>query len=214
MHRLPAMTDDGQSEAAVPEAPRLERRWDGAPKALALVVALAALPLAVLVRGESEPQAKGSVLHVALSFLVLSVAFRVIGKRELGRLSPFELVTLMLIPETLSNSVQGQGSLVGSLAGLCTILLLVVATSILSQHFPRLKDVLESPPTVLVANGKLLQTAMNRERISPDDLASEMRKQGVRDLSDVRLAVLESGGNITFVAKQGALRPSAEEDKD
>jgi uncharacterized membrane protein YcaP (DUF421 family) len=65
---------------------------------------------------------------------------------------------------------------------------------------------MESPPTVLITNGKLLDDAMNRERISPDELMSEMRKQGVRHLSDVRFAVLESGGNITFVSQQAQHR--------
>jgi uncharacterized membrane protein YcaP (DUF421 family) len=195
------MTGDARESELIPEPPKLERRWDGAPKALALVAALAALPITVLAKNEIEPQARGSVLHVAISFVVLTVAFRVIGKRELGRLSPFELVTLKLIPEILSNSVQGQGSLVSSLAGLCTILLMVVGTSLLSQRFPRVKEVLQSPPTLLVADGQLLHGAMNRERISPDELTCEMRKQDVKDLSEIRFAVLESDGKITFVAK-------------
>lgn len=205
------MTRDARDGALLPEPPKLERRWDGAPKALALVVALAALPATVLTRDEM-PQARGSVLHVALSFVALTIAFRVIGKRELGRLSPFELVTLMLIPEILSNSVQGQGSLVGSLAGLCTILLMVVGTSLLSQRFPRVKEALQSQPTVLVAAGRLLEGAMNRERISPDELTCEMRKQGVKDLSEIRFAVLESDGKISFVAKEE--RESASSDSD
>jgi uncharacterized membrane protein YcaP (DUF421 family) len=80
-------------------------------------------------------------------------------------------------------------------------LLMVVGTSLLSQRFPRVREVLQSPPTLLVADGRLLHGAMNRERISPDELTCEMRKQDVKDLSEIRFAVLESDGKITFVAK-------------
>jgi len=193
----------------LPKPPELPHRWDGGARALALVLALATLPAIALVHGGVSQQTKTSVLHVAVSFVALTLAFRIIGKRELGRLSPLELVTLMLIPEILSNSVQGQSSMLTGLAGLCTILFLVVATSLLSQRFKKVRDVLEAPPTVLVVNGKLLTEAMNRERISSDELASEMRKQGVEGLEAVRFAVLESGGNITFVA-----RPRPREERD
>lgn len=167
-----------------------------------LLAALAAVPALVIV-GSSDTQARASVVHVAACFVALMVAFRVIGKRELGRLSPFELVTLMLIPEILSNTVQGEASALQSLAGLCTILVLVLTTSLLSQRFSVLQDVLESPPTLLVARGRLLEDAMNRERIVPDELFSEMRKQGMATLTEVRFAVLESSGNITFIRQGG-----------
>jgi uncharacterized membrane protein YcaP (DUF421 family) len=195
----------------LPRPPRLERRVEQPGRALLLLLGLAAVP-AVAVAGGLEPEARGSVAHVALSFAVLLLAFRVIGKRELSRLSPFELVTLMLIPEILSNSLQGQGSPFTALAGLCTVLLLVVATSMLSQRFEALKDVLESPPTILVQNGKVLERAMNRERITPEELYGEMRKQSIASLEMLRFAVLESGGNITFVVKGRPDVPAAPED--
>ena len=170
-------------------------------RATLLVIAFAALPLFGLAGGLGE-QGRNSVLHVLVTFAVLTLAFRLIGKRELSSMSPFELVTLMLIPEILSDSLQGQGSLATGLGGLCMILLLVLATSMLSQLFPPVQRLLESSPTVLVLNGKLLEEAMNRERIAPDELLAEMRRQSISELSGVRLAVLESSGNISFVPQQ------------
>ncbi|RYZ06140.1 MAG: DUF421 domain-containing protein [Myxococcales bacterium] len=194
----------------LPQPPKLKRRFERPGRVLVLVGALALLPT-VAVAGGLAPEARGSVLHVLLTFGVLTLAFRVIGKRELSRLSPYELVMLMLIPEILSNSVQGQGSLLTAFSGLCTILLLVVGTSLLSQRFPRVKDVLEAPPTVLVLNGKLVEQAMNSERITPDELYSEMRKQSISGLEELRFAVLESGGNITFVCH---VKPPARSEDD
>jgi len=187
------------SEAHLPRPPELRRTIPGKARLLALLACLVVLP-AVALGGWLEQQARSSVAHVLATFVVLTFAFRLIGKRELSRLSPFELVTLMLIPEILSNAVQGQGSMLTGLAGLSTVLLLVLGTSLLAQRFPRVHTVIESSPTVLVADGKLLETNMNRERVSPDELFSEMRKQGICKLADIRFAVLESGGNLTFVS--------------
>jgi uncharacterized membrane protein YcaP (DUF421 family) len=169
------------------------RQW-GLLLALALP-ALAALAL-------PDEQARLSVLHVGLSFCVLLLAFRLLGKRELSRLSPFELVTLMLIPEILSNFVQGQRALLQGIAGLCTVLGLVLFVSLLSQRFATVQRVLEAGPTVLVLDGKMLERAMNWERIAPAELLSEMRKQGLSKLEQVHLAVLESSGNITFIERE------------
>lgn len=186
----------------LPDPPELQRRIVSPARVAALLLLFALLPIFVLV-GVGSSEAQSSVLHVTVSFTVLMLAFRLIGKRELGRLSPFELVTLMLIPEILSNSLQGESSLLPSLAGLSTILLLVFATSLLAQRFAGVQRVVEAQPTLLVANGKMLEDNMNRERIAPDELFSEMRKQGIEHLSQLRFAVLEASGNITFVAKHG-----------
>jgi len=177
---------------------------------LALLVGLAAAPIAIVLSGRDD-KAQSSVVHVLISFVVLMLAFRLIGKRELGRLSPFELVTLMLIPEILSNTVQGESSLLQGLAGLCTILILVLATSLLSQRFPAVQEAVEASPRVLVSDGVLLERNMNAERIAPEELYSEMRKQGISDVADVRFAVLESSGNITFIPRDARHHASQEE---
>lgn len=194
---------------SLPEPPELQRRVATPGRVVALVLFFALLPASVLAGAVSD-EARGSVVHVAICFAVLMLAFRLMGKRELSRLSPFEFVTLMLIPEILSNSLQGQGSLLSSLAGLSTIFLLVFATSLLSQRFSSVQRVLESEPTLLVIDGKLLEHNMNRERIAPDELFSEMRKQSIEGLGQIRFAVLESSGNITFISKQG-VTPHAQE---
>jgi uncharacterized membrane protein YcaP (DUF421 family) len=192
------MSQPEETTSAPPRPPPLRRKIARPGMVALLVAALAALPLLGAV-GMLSPGAQSSVLHVVVSFTALLLAFRVIGKRELGRLSPFELVTLMLIPEILSNTVQGQGALITALAGLSTILLLVLVVSIVAQRFERMQKVLESEPTLLVADGRMLENNMNRERISPEELFGEMRKQGLSQLSEVRWAVLEPSGNVTFI---------------
>jgi uncharacterized membrane protein YcaP (DUF421 family) len=192
------MSESDRAGTALPQAPMLRGRIARPVPLLALVISLGALPI-LAAAGVLDRDTQSSVGHIAITFAALLLAFRVIGKRELGRLSPFELVTLMLIPEILSNSVQGQGALLPALAGLSTILLLVLLTSVMAQRFVGVQKVLESEPTLLVAEGRMLENNMNRERISPEELFGEMRKQGLTELSQVRWAVLEPSGNVTFV---------------
>lgn len=169
---------------------------------LAALVVTAFLPIAAvtgLVESGSEVPAAVPALRIGLVFVTLLFAFRLIGKRELGRLSPFELVTLMLVPEVLSSAMQGEGSLLNGLIGMSTLLALVTLTSALTHRFEVLERVVEAQPTVLVAHGALVEASMNDERITPDEVFSEMHKQGLSELSEVAWAVLEPSGNITFV---------------
>src|SRR6187455_326195 len=114
------------------EPPHLPRRFIAPLRVFGLLIGLSALPL-LAVAGGLDARARSSVCQVGITFIALMFAFRVIGKRELGRLSPFELVTLMLIPEILSNTVQGEATLLQGLAGLCTVLLLVVVSSLVAH---------------------------------------------------------------------------------
>lgn len=183
-----------------PDPPKMRRRWGDPGQLLLALVMLAVVPIVALA-GTLGDQARTSVIHVAITYGILILGFRLLGKRELSQLSPIELVTLMLIPEILSSAVQGEGSLLTSVAGLSAILLLVLATSALVHRVPAVQRLLEASPTLLVADGKLLEENLNRERISPDDLFGEMHKQGIAGLDQVRFAILETGGSISFVTR-------------
>jgi uncharacterized membrane protein YcaP (DUF421 family) len=194
---------------SLPRAPRLKRRFGAVQRLLSRLVLFLALPV-LAVAGVLGYEGLDRALRVLVVFVTLLVVFRVIGKRELGRLSPFELVMLMLIPEVLSDVVQGEGSVMHAFSGLSTLFLLVLVTSALAHRFERFEKLVEPEPTLLVADGHILENALNEERITPDELFSEMRKQGIGRMSDVRWAVLESSGNVTFISNE--LHPRAAED--
>lgn len=186
--------------ASPPKPPRIQRQV-GAPVAvIAGIVILGAAP-ALAAAGILPREAGKAALHVVVVYVTLLGAFRLLGKRELGRLSPFDFVTLMMVPEILSNAVQGEEALATGLAGLSTLLLLVLGTSVLAYRFRPFERVVEAEPALLVADGRLITTNLHVERIQPSELYSEMRKQGLEDLSQVKWAVLESSGTITFVPK-------------
>ena len=187
-------------------APRLKRRLGAPLHVAAAIVVTAGLPIAALSGLLGSTDSAVPALRVAIIFLILMAAFRLLGKRELGRLSPFELVTLMLIPEVLSNALQGEGSLLKGVVGLSTLLLLVVTSSALAHRFRSFERVVEAEPTILIAHGRVIAKSLNTERILPDELLSEMRKQGIAKLDDVAWAVLENSGNITFIPESHKAR--------
>lgn len=150
------------------------------------------------------------VLRIALAYLFLMVVFRLIGKRELSELTPFELVTLMLIPETLSNALARSASLTHGLTSASTLFLLVIATSVLAHRFRAVEKVVESEPTYLVRDGVLCVQELNRERITPEELFSEMHQNGYASLAQIQHALLESGGHIAFIPVRQATPPAPE----
>jgi uncharacterized membrane protein YcaP (DUF421 family) len=148
--------------------------------------------------------------RIAAIYVFLTAAFRLIGKRELSALSPLELITLMLIPEIASGTLNGEGPLLGALVGISVLLLLVFMVSLLSARFEVIEKAVEPPPRVLVIDGAMCQDAMQRERITAEELFTEMHKHGIGDLRDVRWAILESGGDIAFIrSDRASVSPSA-----
>jgi len=140
------------------------------------------------------------VLRIALIYLFLMVVLRLMGKREFSQLSPFELVTLLIIPEILTESLNmGEASITSAVIGVATLLTLVFGTSLLAYRLPRFGSWTEGEPVMLVHHGYLVPSALHRERISPVEIQSELRKAGLQSLDQVKWGVLEPDGKISFV---------------
>lgn len=141
-----------------------------------------------------------SVLRVAFVYFLLMVTLRLLGKRELGRMSPFELVLLMLIPELFSQAlVREDFSMTNATIAFLTLVSLVFATSLMAHRFPAVGQVISGRPSVLVADGRFVETNMNRERVQPDEVYAELRKAGFDDIGAARWVVLEDDGKVSVV---------------
>jgi uncharacterized membrane protein YcaP (DUF421 family) len=140
------------------------------------------------------------VLRAVVVFAFVLVLTRVIGKRELGSLQPIDLILLIVLGDALQQGLtQDDYSLTGAILVVSTIALLQVFTSWLAYRFPRTRPVLEGEPIIVIHNGELIQRNLDRERLTIDDLAEEARKQQIAHLSEVRFAVLETSGSISFI---------------
>ena len=146
-----------------------------------------------------------TVVRVLFVYVFLMFALRVMGKREFSEFSPLELVVLHLIPEMLQQALVGHDpSLTNALVATCTLLLAVFGTSLLSYLRPGVERAVESEPSVLAHDGKLVERNLRLERITPDELLGEIRQQGYERLEDVKWAILESSGKISVVPTDAA----------
>jgi uncharacterized membrane protein YcaP (DUF421 family) len=137
-------------------------------------------------------------------FLVIYVLLRAMGKRELGQLAPFELVTLIVIGDLIQQGVTHQDfSMTAAVLSVLTFAFWSIVISSISHRSPRWRGVLEGEPVVLVRDGRTIARNLNRERIDDDELASEMRLAGLSRLEDIAWAILEPEGKISFVRKDG-----------
>jgi uncharacterized membrane protein YcaP (DUF421 family) len=141
-----------------------------------------------------------TVVRVAVIYLFVFAALRVMGKREFGQLSPLELVTLLMIPEIVSQALTGDDySITNAAIGVATLLVLVFATSLVMHRFKRAESVIAGDPTILVRHGNMLEDAMNGARVTAEEVFEEMHKVGLLQLDQVDWAILEPDGRIAIV---------------
>lgn len=144
-----------------------------------------------------------TVTRVVFIYIFIILGLRVLGKREFGQLSPLELVTLLLIPEIVAQGlVREDFSLTNAIVGISTLFALVFITSLVMQHSRKAEELLTGKPTVLAFDGKLIAENMNRERITPDEIYTELHKAGLFQLSQVRWVILEPDGKLAVIATE------------
>jgi uncharacterized membrane protein YcaP (DUF421 family) len=142
------------------------------------------------------------VVRAAVIFIFIWVLMRLIGRRELSTLEPFDLIMLVVIGDLVQQGVTQQDvSVTGALLAAATIGLLTMLLAWLNYRFRRLRPVLEGRPVVLVEDGKAIEPNLKRERITLEELAAQARLKEIDSISDVRWAVLETSGAISFIPR-------------
>lgn len=142
------------------------------------------------------------VTRAFFAFVFIFLITRLIGRRELSSLEPFDVILLVVIGDLIQQGVtQSDMSFTGGLLATGTFALMAVVVSYLGFRFRRLRTVLDPEPLVLVEDGKLIERNLRKERVTADEVAAEARQQQIASLDDVQWAVLESGGQISFIAK-------------
>jgi len=138
---------------------------------------------------------------VFLYFFVFAIT-RVIGRRELSSLAPFDIILLIVAGDAIQQGLtQDDYSLTGSVLVVGTFAILQLLTSYTSFKITRLRPLLEGEPIVIVQNGKLLDGNLKRERLTEEEVAEEARQQQIASLDEVEWAVLENSGKISFITK-------------
>lgn len=154
-----------------------------------------------------------TVLRVTAIFFFLTIAMRIIGKRELGEMSGYELILIILIPEILSQGLIGEDySITNALIGVSTLLSLVLINSFLSYRFKKFRAVLEGNPVVLYYNGRFIDNTLHKERVGVDEILNEIREIGYERFDQMKWVVLEPDGKISCIPLEPGNRANPQED--
>ena len=142
-------------------------------------------------------------IRSAVIFFFIYLLMRIIGRRELSSLEPFDLILLVVLGDSVQQAVtQDDYSVTGAFIVVSTIALLQVFVSYLNFKVPRLRSVIDGEPIVIIQDGKVIEGNARRERLTLEDIAEAARMQQIASLADVQWAVLETSGELSFVEKQ------------
>jgi uncharacterized membrane protein YcaP (DUF421 family) len=125
-----------------------------------------------------------------------------LGRRELSSMEPFDIILLVVIGDLVQQGVtQSDYSVTGALLAVSTIALLTVLVSWTSLRFAKLRPILAGEPIVLVEDGEVVEKNLRRQRLTVEEVEQEARLEQISSLGDVRWAILETNGKISFVEK-------------
>jgi uncharacterized membrane protein YcaP (DUF421 family) len=142
----------------------------------------------------------GILLRTGAVYILVLVGLRLAGKREIGQMTIFDLVVLLLLSNAVQNAmVGGDSSLVGGLVAAGLLLLLNGLVARATLRWPQLRRTLVGTPTLLVLHGEILTEHLRREGVSQDDLETALREHGISAIEGVDMAVLEIDGSISVV---------------
>jgi uncharacterized membrane protein YcaP (DUF421 family) len=148
------------------------------------------------------------VLRTVIVYVALLFGLRLAGKREMGQMTPFDLVVILLIANAVQNAMVGPDTSVTG--GLIAAGVLIVGNYGVAQgreRLPWFRRAVEGTPTLLINDGKLVTEHLRREGLDEDEVLMAIREHGIADVKDVRMAVLETDGSISIVpADAQALR--------
>jgi uncharacterized membrane protein YcaP (DUF421 family) len=135
---------------------------------------------------------------VVYGFLLAS--FRLAGKRQLGQMTPFDLIVLLIISNVVQNALIGNdNSLGGGLVGAATILVLNSLVAWVTFRSKTAQRLVEHAPTVLVRHGRILSANLERERLSLSEFHAALRREGVVTVSELRYVLLEQDGHLSVI---------------
>lgn len=151
-------------------------------------------------------------VRTLILYLIVVAVMRIMGKRQIGQLQPFELVVAIMISELAAVPMQNTGiPLINGIVPILTLLVAQVLLSYISLKSMTARAIICGKPTVLIRNGKVSENDMSREMYSMNDLLEQLRNKNIANISDVEFAVLETNGQLSIIQKSQK-RPVAPED--
>ncbi len=149
-----------------------------------------------------DPGTLGEIILRTVSvYFVLLFGLRIAGKRELGQMTAFDLVVILIISNAVQNAMVGPDvSLTGGITAALTLLVVNRIVNLIAQRVPWLRQEITGSPSLLVHEGALVEENLKREGVTPDEVMQALREHGVDDLQQIKAAVLEVDGTISVIS--------------
>ena len=153
-----------------------------------------------------------ALLRTLLMYFIVLVVLRLMGKREIGKLSIFDLVVSIMMAEIAVMVIEDTKiPLIKGIVPIITLMLTQIILSYITLKSKKIRDIVEGQPAVLIANGKLRDNEMAKQRYTVDDLITQLREKNINRIADVEFAILETSGKLSVFPKPAQL-PATKED--
>ena len=143
------------------------------------------------------------IFKTIILYFFIVIVYRIMGKKEVGKLSIIDLIVSILIAELAAISIeQYDSSILISIIPILCLVVIEILFSFIGLKNPKIKKLIEGSPIVIIKDGKLNFEAMKKLRYSLDDLISQLREQGIKNIQEVNYAVLENNGKLSIFQKE------------
>ena len=142
------------------------------------------------------------IIKTILFYLLIVIIIRLLGKREVGEISVFDLVVLLVVADVATIAIsRGWVEVLYSLCSLITLLILQKLFAYITLKFPKIRRVVDYSPSIIIYDGKVDLKEMKKQAYTLDDLITQARGNGIMDLNEIKLAILESSGELSVYKK-------------
>ncbi|MEW6695910.1 MAG: DUF421 domain-containing protein [Bacillota bacterium] len=141
-------------------------------------------------------------IRTLILFTLVVIAIRLMGKRQVGKLQPYELVIIVLIADLAAVPMENIGiPLLSGIIPILTLLFAEVTISYISLKNERLRGIVSGTPSVLVENGKIVESELSKLRYNVNDLLEQLRTKNFPNIADIEFAILETSGEVSVIPK-------------
>lgn len=154
------------------------------------------------------------MLRTIILYILVVLIMRLMGKRQIGELQPFELVITITISDLASLPMQDTRiPLIHGIIPIVTLLFLEILISIIQLKFESARLVISGKPSILINKGKIDINIMRSQRLNINDLMEEIRLKGYYNLEDIEFAILETSGQLSIIPKTSLSNATKEDVK-
>ena len=142
------------------------------------------------------------LFRTLLFYVIITVVYRFMGKREVGELSIMDLIVSILIAELAAIAIdKHEESLLITIIPICVLVIVQIIVAKISLKSPDIREKIEGVPSIIINRGKINFEEMLKQRYNLDDLLTQLREKGIRSIEEVDYAVLETSGKLSIFEK-------------